>query len=97
MHGTMIPVNELSTSGSREHWRLAPYSTPRSLISAMLRRSLSWMLAGILIAVPMLLTAYAAQTDRLPPKMVLIAVVTRASVRAAKQCRFHLGSVEDIT
>jgi hypothetical protein len=71
----MIPVNELSTSGSGEHWRLAP-TAPRSLISAMLRRSLSWMLAGFLIAVPMLLTAYAAQTDRLPHKIVLIAVVT---------------------
>jgi hypothetical protein len=34
------------------------------------------MLAGFLIAVPMLLTAYAAQTDRLPHKIVLIAVVT---------------------
>jgi NADH:ubiquinone oxidoreductase subunit 2 (subunit N) len=36
------------------------------------------MLAGFLIAVPMLLTAYAAQTDRLPHKIVLIAVVTVA-------------------
>jgi hypothetical protein len=44
----------------------------------MLRRSLSCMLAGFLIAVPMLLTAYAAQTDRLPHKIVLIAVVTVA-------------------
>jgi hypothetical protein len=34
------------------------------------------LLAGFLIAVPMLLTAYAAQTDRLPHKIVLIAVVT---------------------
>jgi hypothetical protein len=33
------------------------------------------MLAGFLIAVPMLLTAYAAQTDRLPHKIVLVAVV----------------------
>jgi hypothetical protein len=41
----------------------------------MLRRSLSCMLAGALIAVPILLTAYAAQTDRLAPKIVLIAVV----------------------
>jgi hypothetical protein len=46
----------------------------------MLRRSLSWMLAGFLIAVPMLLTAYAAQTDRLPHKIVLIAVVTIAGI-----------------
>jgi Ca2+/H+ antiporter len=44
----------------------------------MLRRSISCMLAGTLIAVPMLLTAYAAQTDRLPHKIVLIAVVTVA-------------------
>ena len=44
----------------------------------MLRRSLSFMLTG-LIAVPLLLTAYAAQTDWTPHKTVLIAVVTVAS------------------
>jgi hypothetical protein len=38
-------------------------------------RSVRPMLAGFLIAVPMLLTAYAAQTDRLPHKIVLVAVV----------------------
>jgi len=40
----------------------------------MLRRSLSFMLTGLLIAVPLLLTAYAAQTDWTPHKTVLIAV-----------------------
>jgi hypothetical protein len=45
----------------------------------MLRRSLSFMLTGLLIAVPLLLTAYAAQTDWTPHKTVLIAVVTVAS------------------
>jgi hypothetical protein len=43
---------------------------------SMFRRAISCMLAGFLIAVPMLLTAYAAQTDWLPHKIVLIAVVT---------------------
>jgi len=37
------------------------------------------MLTGLLIAVPLLLTAYAAQTDWTPHKTVLIAVVTVAS------------------
>jgi hypothetical protein len=37
------------------------------------------MLTGLVIAVPILLTAYAAQTDWLPHKIVLIAVVTVAS------------------
>jgi peptidoglycan biosynthesis protein MviN/MurJ (putative lipid II flippase) len=45
----------------------------------MLRRSLSSMLTGLLIAVPILLTAYAAQTDWTPNKIALIAVVTVAS------------------
>ena len=45
----------------------------------MLRHSLPFMLTGLLIAVPILLTAYAAQTDWLPDKVVLIAVVTVAS------------------
>jgi hypothetical protein len=39
------------------------------------------MLTGLLIAVPLLLTAYAAQTDWTPHKTVLIAVVTMASVK----------------
>jgi uncharacterized membrane protein YbjE (DUF340 family) len=47
--------------------------------SAVLRRSLSFMLIGVLIAVPILLTANAAQTDWPPHKIVLIAVVTVAS------------------
>jgi hypothetical protein len=47
--------------------------------SAMLRRSLWCMLTGFLIAVPILLAAYAAQTDWPPHKIVLIAVVTVAS------------------
>jgi hypothetical protein len=47
--------------------------------SAMVRRSLSFMLTGLLIAVPVLLTAYAAQTVWSPHKIVLIAVVTVAS------------------
>jgi hypothetical protein len=37
------------------------------------------MLTGLLIAVPILLAAYAAQTDWPPHKIVLIAVVTVAS------------------
>jgi hypothetical protein len=45
----------------------------------MLRRSLSYMLTGLLIAVPILLTAYAAQTDWTPNKIAMIAVVTVAS------------------
>jgi hypothetical protein len=45
----------------------------------MFRRSLSFLLTGLLIAVPILLTAYAAQTDWLPHKIVLITVVTVAS------------------
>ena len=45
----------------------------------MVRRSLSFMLTGLLIAVPILLTAYAAQTDWSPHKIALIAVVTVAS------------------
>jgi len=36
------------------------------------------MLAGFPIVVPMLMTAYAAQTDRLPNKIVLVAVMTVA-------------------
>jgi hypothetical protein len=44
----------------------------------MLRRLISCMLAGFLIAVPMLLTAFAAPTDRLPHNIVLIAVVAVA-------------------
>ena len=46
----------------------------------MLRRSLPFMFTGLLIAVPILLAAYAAQTDDWPPhKIVLIAMVTVAS------------------
>jgi hypothetical protein len=45
----------------------------------MSRRSLSLMLTGLLIAVPISLTAYAAESDWLPHKIVLIAVVTVAS------------------
>jgi hypothetical protein len=52
---------------------------PEIGVSAMLRRPLSFMLTGLVIAVPILLTAYAAQTDWLPHKIVLIAVVTVAS------------------
>jgi hypothetical protein len=44
-----------------------------------MRRSLAFMLTGVLIAVPILLTAYAVQTDWPPYKIVLIAVVTVAS------------------
>jgi hypothetical protein len=44
----------------------------------MLRRLISCMLAGFLIAVPMLLTAFAAPIERLPHKIVLIAVVAVA-------------------
>jgi hypothetical protein len=37
------------------------------------------MLTGLVIAVPILFAAYAAQTDWLPDKIVLLAVVTVAS------------------
>jgi hypothetical protein len=46
----------------------------------MFRRSLLFMLTGLLIAVPILLTAYAAQTDWSPNNIAMIAVVTVASV-----------------
>jgi hypothetical protein len=45
----------------------------------MLRRSLSFILTGLLIAVPILLAAYTAQIDWPPYKIVLIAMVTVAS------------------
>jgi hypothetical protein len=45
----------------------------------MFRRSLSFLLTSLLIAVPILLTAYAAQTDWPTHKIVLITVATVAT------------------
>jgi hypothetical protein len=70
MRGTMIPVNELSTSGSGEPWRKLADETRNEQARSVGQSVSRWSI---------LLTAYAAQTDWSPHKIVLIAVVTGAS------------------
>jgi hypothetical protein len=75
-----LPDRSPSVVARSPRMDMASQPAPRARgVSAMLRRSLSFMLTGLLIAVPLLLTAYAAQTDWTPHKTVLIAVVTVAS------------------
>ena len=70
-----LPDRSPSVVARSPRMDMASQPAPRARgVSAMLRRSLSFMLTGLLIAVPLLLTAYAAQTDWTPHKTVLIAV-----------------------
>jgi hypothetical protein len=83
-----LPDRSPSVVARSPHMDMASQPAPRARgVSAMLRRSLSFMLTGLLIAVPLLLTAYAAQTDWTPHNREPEAILIRRCVAAQNDSR----------